>query len=103
MRVAVEHQGWFKPGTREFWKLSDMVSVKSAMLFGKDRETQRLRVWSVTWAQSLAGTTTTVELVNEAAFSVSPNRSGNPTYQQNFGGQAEPAQVEPLPPPGQPQ
>jgi prophage tail gpP-like protein len=103
MRVVVEHQGWFKPGTREFWKLSDMVTVKSPMLFGKDRETQRLRVWSVTWAQSLAGTTTTIELVNEAAFSTSPNRSGNPTFQQSFGGQAEPAQVEPLPQPGQPQ
>lgn len=103
MRVAIEHQGWFKPGTREFWKLSENISVKSPMLFGKDRETQKLRVWSVTWAQSLAGTTTTVELVNEAAFSTSPNRSGNPTFQPSFGAQAEPAQVEPLPQPGQPQ
>jgi prophage tail gpP-like protein len=93
LRVAVTHQGWFKPGTQELWKLRDPVSIKSPMLFPSGEEQMSLNVFSVTWNQSESGTTTTVELVNPKAL--------GGTFQTNqdlfSGAQPQDAQPEPEP------
>ena len=80
VRVTVTHNGWFKPGTSELWELGDKVSVRSPMAFGRV-DSQNLRVYTVTCSQTPEGqTTTTVELVSEAAFVQRfPNgQAGNP-------------------------
>src|SRR4051812_3421965 len=93
LRVAVTHQGWFKPGTQDLWKLRDPVSIKSPMLFPSGEEQMSLFVWSVTWNQSESGTTTTVELVNPKALT-----STFQTNQDLFSGaQTKEAQPDPEP------
>jgi prophage tail gpP-like protein len=93
LRVVVTHQGWFKPGTQELWKLRDPVSIKSPMLFPSGEEQMTLNVWSVTWNQSEGATTTTVELVNPKAL--------GGTFQTPSGGfsgaKTQEAQPEPEP------
>jgi prophage tail gpP-like protein len=93
LRVAVTHQGWFKPGTQELWKLRDDVSIKSPMLFPSGEEQMSLNVFSVTWNQSEGGTTTTVELVNPKALG-GAFKSNQPLFS---GAQAQEAQPEPEP------
>lgn len=90
MRVVVEHQGWTKPNGGGFWKVKDEVRVKSPMLFLKENEDQRLRLWSATWQQNASGTTCNVELVNDAAWNESPNASGETAFTPKV----EPAQPE---------
>lgn len=94
LRVAVTHQGWFKPGTQELWKLRDSVSIKSPMLFPSGEEQMSLSLWSVTWHQSVdSGTITTIELVNPEAIS---DQYHTPSGEFS-GAQAQGAQPEPEP------
>lgn len=93
LRVAVTHQGWFKPGTQDLWKLRDPVSIKSPMLFPSGKEQMSLFVWSVTWRQDAGGTLTTVELVNPAALG-GALRSDEPLFS---GAKTEESKPEPEP------
>jgi prophage tail gpP-like protein len=96
LRVAVTHQGWFKPGTQELWKLRDPVSIKSPMLFPSGEEQMSLNVFSVTWNQSESGTTTTVELVNPKAL------GGAFKGDQSLFSGAQPQDAQPEPEPSVP-
>lgn len=80
LRVTVVHHGWLKPGTNGLWELGDKVTVYSPMAFGRV-DKQDLRVYTVTCMQDPAGqTTTSVELVSEAAFTkrFPDGQAGNP-------------------------
>lgn len=91
LRVTIQTQGWFKPGTQELWKPGDSGTVRSPMLFPTGNETMNLKLWSITWTQSQAGTVTTTEWVNEATFGGGASRTDQPTF--GGGPTAEP-QVE---------
>jgi prophage tail gpP-like protein len=93
LRVAITHQGWFKPGTQELWHLRDPVSIKSPTLFPSGEEQMSLNVFSVTWNQSESGTTTTVELVNPKALG-GAFKGDQPLFS---GAQTQDAQSEPEP------
>jgi prophage tail gpP-like protein len=88
IQVSVTHQGWLKPGGSTLWRLRDKVSVVSPMLFptegGKlgSGEMSELVVFGMTYSQdSVNGTTTTLNLVNRAAFSLHfTDASGNSDY-----------------------
>jgi prophage tail gpP-like protein len=68
-RDAITHKGWFRPGSSDLWKEGDSATVKSPMLYPFANGEQNLRVWAVTCSQSNeGGSTTQVELVNEATF-----------------------------------
>ncbi|KAA2236953.1 phage baseplate assembly protein [Salinarimonas soli] len=69
IRVQVTHLGWFKPGTEDLWRLRELVTVKSPMLFPAGPGSLPLVVSGVTYSQDAqGGTTTTLDLVNEAVF-----------------------------------
>jgi prophage tail gpP-like protein len=69
-RDTITHRGWFRPGSGTLWKEGDYCTVKSPMLYPHNDGVSNLRVWNVSCSQSdEAGTTTTVELVNDAAYS----------------------------------
>lgn len=71
LRANIVYQGWLKPGSDDLWKLGEPVTVRSSMLFPTAKGDMSLRVWSVTYSQDAnAGTTTGIELVNEAAWSL---------------------------------
>lgn len=68
-RDVITHKGWYRPGGTDLWKEGDSATVKSPMLYPFANGEQTLRVWAVTCSQSNeGGTTTAVELVNEATF-----------------------------------
>lgn len=67
-RDVITHKGWFKPGTTSLWKEGESVTVKSPMLYPFANGEQTLRVWAVNCSQGEGGTTTSVELVNDATF-----------------------------------
>ena len=68
-RDVITHKGWFRPGTTSLWKEGDWATVKSPLLYPFDNGQQTMRVWAVTCSQNNeSGTTTQVELVNQATF-----------------------------------
>lgn len=68
-RDLITHKGWFRPGTSKLWHEGDTAVVKSPMLYPFNNNQMTMRVWGVTCSQSNeGGTTTQVELVNEATF-----------------------------------
>lgn len=83
-RDVVDHRGWFRPGSGTLWKLGDDATVKSPMLYPFGDGSQKLRVWGVTCAQSNeSGTVASVELVNDATFSMQyPDASKASPYDQ---------------------
>lgn len=93
-KVTVTHRGWLKPGGGDLWALGETVVVKSPMHFPFAGGSMTLRVWGVTYSQNnAAGTTTEVELVNDAAFS---QKYPNAGASNEFSMSANPATPEAL-------
>lgn len=91
LRVGLTYHGWLKPDGK-LWSLTDYVTVKSPMLFPTKSGQMELRLWGYTYSQSEAGTTTTIELVNENAFNVRAQNAKENDGWYNPG--ATPAQPE---------
>lgn len=92
VRVSVVCQGWLKPGSGGLWDLSEKVTVKSPMLFPTESGQMTLRVWGVTYTQDAnGGTTTAIEMVNEAAFGqANPNAGASSPLYEPSASQAKP-------------
>jgi prophage tail gpP-like protein len=82
VQVSVTHQGWLKPGGSSLWELKEKLTVKSPMLFPVEGGEMELYVFGMTYEQNgIQGTTTTLDLVNRAAFGLKfTDASGNPNY-----------------------
>ncbi|WP_336488820.1 hypothetical protein [Methylobacterium nigriterrae] len=94
LRVSVTYAGWLRPGIGGLWDLQkDWVIVRSPMLFPNKGGELELKLWGYSYQQDAqGGSQTTVDLVNEMAFSAR-YRSANDTSQlPNMG--ITPAQPE---------
>jgi prophage tail gpP-like protein len=91
-RDVITHRGWLRPTAAALWDIGDHATVKSPMLYPFGDATQNLRVWGVSCTQNdQVGTVTSVELVNDATFSMQfPDASKSSPYNQS----ATPAQPE---------
>ncbi|GGC68623.1 hypothetical protein [Chelatococcus reniformis] len=94
LRVSLTYQGWLRPDNGQLWELGEEITVKSPMLFPTDEGQATLRVWAVAYSQETnAGSQTTLDLVNEKAFSL---MGGDASRPGPFAPSATPAQPETL-------
>ena len=92
LQVSLAYQGWLNPAGK-LWDLSEMVTVKSPMLFPTADGKLELKLWGFSHEQTPEGQTTTkIDLRNKAAWNVQhPDAKTSDGF---FGGNASPAQPE---------
>ena len=92
LQVSLSYQGWLNPQGK-LWDLSEVVPVKSPMLFPTKTGQLDLKLWGYTYGQTPEGQTTSqIDLRNQAAWNVAhPDANTSDGF---FGGSATSAQPE---------